>query len=452
MVFINDGAEMLVMSFILPVIKKEWGLNSFEQGLLGSFVFFGIFLASFVAGPIGDIYGRKKLLIYSNFFLCIFGFWSAFCSNIYSLSFIRGVYGFFAGLNLPTIKAILSECLPIAYRGKGVLFVEYFFALGEIITCILVYFTLTDLSSGKWRLLLIWTAIPGILTFFFCYFFLEESLRFSILNEKIKFDDILVKIKWLTSKNNRNAYDLTDNEKEKFKKWVDLQMKSQDKTKGLEFLELVKPKYLWISIKIWVAFFTAGFVFFGFMFILPSIVTEIHEKSNTKHKSTDITDVIIPISTEFIGITTALIMIEKQSFGRKNTIAFFFFVSGVSSFLIFMLENRFFVLICCIMRCSMAICLDTIWVLTTEVYPTSFRNTGAALSSAFLRMGSTIMPWFTIVFLGLNPFSPFIFFGCLSIFASISTFMIPYDTRGRELDVLTDEIELKEVFISNEEK
>lgn len=54
----NDGAEIIVMTFIVPIIKAEWGLTSAKAATLTSVLFFGAFLGLFFSGKIADIKGR----------------------------------------------------------------------------------------------------------------------------------------------------------------------------------------------------------------------------------------------------------------------------------------------------------------------------------------------------------------------------------------------------------
>lgn len=44
------------MSFIMPVLKDEWGLDGFGEGSIGSCVFLGIFIGTFVWGVVSDKY------------------------------------------------------------------------------------------------------------------------------------------------------------------------------------------------------------------------------------------------------------------------------------------------------------------------------------------------------------------------------------------------------------
>jgi len=50
------------------------------------------------------------------------------------------------------------------------------------------------------------------------------------------------------------------------------------------------------------------------------------------------------------------------------------------------------------------------------------------------------MPWVCIKLADSDLFSPFLIFACLSILISIIDLLLPYDTLGKDLDKLDDDI------------
>lgn len=61
-----DAAEAMIVSFLVPTLKREWNLASGVDGLIGAVVFTGTFFGSFTFGPFADTYGRRA------------GFWFVF--------------------------------------------------------------------------------------------------------------------------------------------------------------------------------------------------------------------------------------------------------------------------------------------------------------------------------------------------------------------------------------
>jgi MFS family permease len=76
-----DGAESLVISFLLPVLGNQWKLSDEKLSWLGTFIFLGFFFGSISSGLIGDKYGRRKPLLISNVIFTVFGLLSGAVDN-----------------------------------------------------------------------------------------------------------------------------------------------------------------------------------------------------------------------------------------------------------------------------------------------------------------------------------------------------------------------------------
>ena len=55
------------------------------------------------------------------------------------------------------------------------------------------------------------------------------------------------------------------------------------------------------------------------------------------------------------------------------------------------------------------------------------------------RIGSVVMPWITMAAFEIDIMLPFLIFGFACFLATIASILLPYDTRGRELDQLHQE-------------
>ena len=56
-----DAMEIMLLSFVGPTVKSEWGLSSSEEGLLTTVVFAGMLLGAYLWGLISDNYGRRHI-------------------------------------------------------------------------------------------------------------------------------------------------------------------------------------------------------------------------------------------------------------------------------------------------------------------------------------------------------------------------------------------------------
>lgn len=61
-----DAMEIMLLSFVGPTVKSEWGLSSSEEGLLTTVVFAGMLLGAYLWGLISDNYGRRHMSFLST--------------------------------------------------------------------------------------------------------------------------------------------------------------------------------------------------------------------------------------------------------------------------------------------------------------------------------------------------------------------------------------------------
>lgn len=72
--WVSEAMEMMLLSFIGPVVKRIWRLSAKEQSLITSVVFIGMLVGAYTWGVIADKYGRRwEHFLHSNLcFNCLF--------------------------------------------------------------------------------------------------------------------------------------------------------------------------------------------------------------------------------------------------------------------------------------------------------------------------------------------------------------------------------------------
>jgi len=186
LIFIADGIEMSSLSLILPILKKEWDISENLQGLLGSVLFFGLFLGSLLAAFLIDKIGRKKSLEFISLFQFILSVYSSILNNVFMFLLVRGLFGFLLGFLVPLVPALCAEILPAEKRGKLTVLVNCSFSLGQFIATIVAWFCLNNMTGGNWRLMLFICSFPNLFVFLGSRRYMMESPRFIILNQRIE--------------------------------------------------------------------------------------------------------------------------------------------------------------------------------------------------------------------------------------------------------------------------
>lgn len=57
--WVSEAMEMMLLSFVGPAVKSQWGLSPHEESLITSVVFAGMLVGAYSWGIISDNYGRR---------------------------------------------------------------------------------------------------------------------------------------------------------------------------------------------------------------------------------------------------------------------------------------------------------------------------------------------------------------------------------------------------------
>ena len=60
-----DAMDAAVLAFLLPVLRQQWHLTSVQTGVLGSGTFIGYFVGAMLAGMLGDLIGRRRVMMWA---------------------------------------------------------------------------------------------------------------------------------------------------------------------------------------------------------------------------------------------------------------------------------------------------------------------------------------------------------------------------------------------------
>lgn len=104
-----DGYDVLSVTFAAPGISRDWGVGKDALGLALAAGLVGMALGSLMLAPLGDRFGRRKLVITCLSFMAIGMFLSAFTSSIGQLAACRIFTGIGIGAMVPVITPLSAE-------------------------------------------------------------------------------------------------------------------------------------------------------------------------------------------------------------------------------------------------------------------------------------------------------------------------------------------------------
>jgi putative MFS transporter len=174
----NDGAQLVLSSFLNPIVKREWGLSSGQVQNMSSIFYLGTLFGSLLSGKFSDYYGRRPIIIGGSVLQFIMCCAFAFVSSYGQMLLARFLYGFTFGLTIVLTTSMYSEIVPTYYRGKGLLLINFCVSLGKVLSLILAYIFLDNFNEGDWKSMMMASSLPSLIVVAGAYFRMYESPRF----------------------------------------------------------------------------------------------------------------------------------------------------------------------------------------------------------------------------------------------------------------------------------
>lgn len=158
-----DAMDVGLLAFVLAVLKADWGLSATQMGWLGAVNSIGMALGALIFGMMADRAGRKAVFILTLLLFAIASGLSALASSLTALVVLRFWIGVGLGGELPVAATYMSERVADHERGRMVVLLESFWALGWLLAALIAYFVipLFSLDMG-WRVALLLGAAPAL--------------------------------------------------------------------------------------------------------------------------------------------------------------------------------------------------------------------------------------------------------------------------------------------------
>jgi putative MFS transporter len=329
-----DAMDVGLLSFIIAALSKEWGLNATSAGLLGSVNLLGMALGASLGGYWADRYGRRPIFLSTMVIFGLSSVGSAMAGGLFVMLCFRFVMGIGLGAELPVASTLVNEFAPAAERGRLVVLLESFWALGWILAAAIAYFII---PSYGWRIAVILGAVP-ILYAIAIRRNIPESPQFRRQSGKIPLGTI----------------------------W------SQH------------PRQ---TIALWAIWFAIAFSYYGIFLWLPSVVMA---KGFTLVKSFEY--VFIMTLAQLPGYFTAAYLVEK--WGRKAVLASFLTMTALMATVFGMSETLPMLLVSGALLSFFNLgAWGALYAYTPENYPEAIRGSGTGFSSAVGRLGSILAPY-----------------------------------------------------------
>src|SRR5712664_2240964 len=424
-----DAMDGAMIAFILPVVSSLWGLTNQQTGLLGSSAMIGYLFGAFLAGTLGDLIGRRAVMMYALAIYCLATLVAAFAPNWQFLFWWRVVASFGTGAESAIIAPFLAEFVQKKYRGRFVGSLSGFFSFGFVFSALLGYFVVPASPDG-WRIVQIISALP-ILMLLWWRRALPESPRWLIQRGRSAEAGAEV------SRMEAVAF---QGSQPSLPPLETIEIPSVGPRQGGTFTgnlaALWSPSVRRITLMLWLLWITITFSYYGFFTWIPTLLVK---QGMTITKSFGYSIVIY--LAQIPGYYSAAFVSEKLD--RKWTIVVYMLLGGVSAYLMSNARTDASITMAgSLMSFFMNGTYAGIYAYTPELYPTTFRTTGMGVASAFGRIGGLSAP----IVIGYT-FSRIGFSGVFTITTvvlvtgALVVALLGIATAGKSLEQITVELE-----------
>ena len=387
-----DAMDVGLISYVMAALAATWKLENTQLSWIGSIGFVGMMIGASVGGLLADRLGRRNVFALT---LLVYGLATgaaAFSVGVAMLIVLRFIVGLGLGAELPVASTLVSEYAPQRIRGRMVVWLESFWAVGWIMAALLGYFLVPKEPGGwpGWR----WALLVGIIPAFYALVVrqgLPESVRF--LESKGRLAEAERSVRLFEKHSNV----VPDAEFEVAVTQTPLSIEPSQ-TKISIFSPLLRKR----TIALWSVWFFVNLSYYGAFTWLPTLL---FRQGHSLVRSFEYT--LIITLAQLPGYAVAAWLIEK--WGRRPTLATFLLGSGIAAGL-FGLQNS----TAGILLAGMALSFfnlgawGALYAIGPEIYPTAMRGTGTGAAAAAGRVAAIIAP-LGVPFLLAGGGSPLVF-------------------------------------------
>lgn len=417
-----DAMDVGLISFVIVVLAEQWQLSTSERSWIVTVGFIGMAIGATLGGRLADRFGRRAVFAAT---LVVYGLAtgaSALVGGLAVFLVLRFLVGLGLGAELPVASTLVSELSPTRIRGRLVVLLESFWAVGWILAAVIGFYVVPRGDDG-WRWGLALGLVPAVYA---------VVVRFGLPESAA----------WLES---RGRHAEAEEVVRGFEESAGVAPGTTTKGESAPFAtaepgpaeaDPTEPPGLWSAglrrrtLGIWLVWFGVNFSYYGAFLWIPSLlVARGHDVTTSFGYTLVITLAQLP------GYALAALLVEV--WGRRGTLALFLVGSAVAAWFFGQSDSATSIIVAgsALSFCNLG-AWGALYAITPEIYPTRVRGAGAGAAAGFGRLASIAAP-LTVPFLlerGGDDGDVVVFslFTAAFVLAAAAAFLLP-ETRGREL-------------------
>jgi benzoate transport len=368
--FINgiDGANVMLMSYLAPLVAKDWNLGPQTLGVVFSSLLCGMGFGGLFLAPLADRYGRRILVLAALLLMSAGMIFSGLSKTVLLFAISRFVVGVGFGAVIACMTALVAEFAPERNRSLAVGLLQAGYPIGAMISG---FATAWAIAHFTWKFMFLFSGAGTFALFLISLRLLPESMGFLMRSQRANALDEVNLIR-----RRLNAMPLEQLPP------AGTESRSSNAIRSLLSLELRRNTLL-----LW------GAVFCGFM-VLYSVISWIPKfaiDAGLNARSGIIAGAFYNIGA-FFG-TAAISVLSKY---LQLTRLIFVFLSSAAVLLVIFGGFSMPVMIILLMAFAIGVSIqggfNGLYPLSTNIYPVEVRSSGIGFATGIGRAGAFLGP------------------------------------------------------------
>lgn len=411
-----DAMDVGLISFVIAALAVQWNLEPGQTAWIASIGFVGMAIGATVGGLLADRFGRRQVFAVTLLIYGVATGASALVGGLAALLVLRFLVGLGLGAELPVASTYVSEFAPARMRGRLIVILEAFWAVGWTAAALIGFLVIPGSDDG-WRWAFALGAIPAAYALIVRWG-LPESARWLARRGKFSEADAVVRTFEEAAGVTADAGAAVRADE------APAAARSARERLGA----LWSPEFRVRTACLWLVWFCVNFSYYGAFIWIPSILVS---QGYDLVRSFGFT--LIITLAQLPGYAVAAWLIEV--WGRRLTLSVFLAGSAISAILFGTAAAEPTVI-----ATGMALSFfnlgawGALYAVTPEMYPTSLRATGSGWAAGVGRLASIVAP-LTVPLLLVAGGAPLLFvvFAVFFAIAAGAAWGL-LDRRGRALD------------------
>lgn len=418
-----DALDVGLISFIIAQLTVQWRLTPTDASLIASVGFAGMAIGAALGGLLADRLGRRQVFALTLLAYGTFTGLSALSWSVGALIVFRFLVGLGLGAELPVASTLVSEFAPPRIRGRVVVILESFWAVGWTLAALIGFLVVPNAPNG-WRWALALGAVPAVYAVL-VRLRLPESVRF--LESKGRHDnaeavvrrfEVAAAGRTVPAPPSAGVYaDGTPADTGT----------STDTGTGNRVAALWARPLRRRTAAIWAVWFGVNFSYYGAFIWLPTLL---YASGFSLVRSFGYT--LLITLAQLPGYAVSAVLVER--WGRRRTLATFLVGSAVAAALFAAASGTAMVLTAGMLLSFFNLgAWGALYAVTPELYPTRLRGTGAGWAAGVGRIASVLAPLSVPLLRDLGGTGLlFVVFAAVFLLAALASTALP-ELRGQAL-------------------